>query len=98
VNGENDPVNNADERKETGDEPEHESLEHALSVQRIKEGNQGKPGQRFEIIFGERKDEKDGGKKTEEEISFFHESILRNPGPVFKEIRIIGLTVHISEV
>jgi hypothetical protein len=60
VHGNDDPVNNADERKESGDEPEYEPLEQTLSLHRIKERNQGNPGQRFEIIFGERKDQEDG--------------------------------------
>jgi len=60
VHGEDDPVNNADERNEPGEKPEYEPLEQTLSLQRKKERDEGKPGQGFEIIFGERKDEEDG--------------------------------------
>ena len=56
----------------------------AFSVQRIKERNQGKPGQEFEVEIWVREDQKNPGEETEEDIPFFHGFHLKKKRGIFQ--------------
>jgi hypothetical protein len=47
-------------------------MKDALSVHRIKERNQGKPGKELKVEIGVREDQQNPGEETEEDIPLFH--------------------------